>query len=188
MDTLLPTYNEKQFSTRARSHDIPICSDATRTYIETILSDIRPRSCLEIGAAVGYMSCHIGRQIAWRGGSISAFEVSFPSYHIALRWRNHTHQRNTKLYHTNFLSVDIGAYGIHSLDFVFIDGMKAQYADYLQQIRPYCHETTIIVCDDVIHHRDKMDAFRRYLQTGWYRYEIVPLGDGDGVAVIRGFV
>lgn len=71
------------------------------------------------------------------------------------------------------------------LDFVFIDAMKAQYAEYLHKIRPYCHADTVIVCDDVIMHHDKMETFWNYLDTEQLAYTIIPLGDGDGVAVIK---
>ena len=62
--------------------------------------------------------------------------------------------------------------------------MKAQYAQYLQQIRPYCRSGTYIIVDDVRAYADKMDAFWQYLDQESLCRELIDLDDGDGVVKI----
>ena len=62
--------------------------------------------------------------------------------------------------------------------------MKAQYAQYLHQIRPYCRSGTCIILDDVRAYADKMDTFWQYLTEHDLHREIVDLADGDGVVKI----
>ncbi len=68
-------------------------------------------------------------------------------------------------------------------DFVFIDGMKSQYADYIHAIRPFCSLGATILLDDVRTYENKMDALWIYLKAQNISYEIIDLSDGDGVLV-----
>jgi predicted O-methyltransferase YrrM len=70
------------------------------------------------------------------------------------------------------------------IDFVFIDGMKMQYADYLQLIRPYCRVGACIIFDDIRAYADKMDTLRDLLKHENIAYTITDLADGDGVLKI----
>lgn len=103
---------------------------------------------------------------------------------MARRRRNHRRCRNVHLFHADITKTDLSLTLQKQVDFVFIDGMKAQYADYLQLIRPFCHLGTCIIIDDVRSYADKMDAFWRYLTEEQLTWEIIDLADGDGVVKI----
>jgi predicted O-methyltransferase YrrM len=69
-------------------------------------------------------------------------------------------------------------------DFVFIDGQKSQYAEYMEIIETLISDTTILVLDDVIKYHNKLDTLYRFLEKKQINYEIKQLEPDDGVMVI----
>lgn len=115
---------------------------------------------------------------------VVAYEISYPTYQLARRRRNHRRCWNVHLIHADITGANIALVFDKQIDFVFIDAMKAQYAEYLQQIRPYCRSGTCIIVDDVRTYANKMDAFWQYLSEEALSWEIIDLADGDGVVKI----
>jgi predicted O-methyltransferase YrrM len=75
-------------------------------------------------------------------------------------------------------------------DFVFIDGQKSQYAEYLEIIETLISDTTILVLDDVIKYHNKLSTLYRFLEkkqmevnsSSIYKqinYQIVKLEEDD---------
>jgi len=62
--------------------------------------------------------------------------------------------------------------------------MKAQYVEYLKQIRPFCHAGSCLILDDVRAYADKMDALWQYLEQEALHWELLELDDGDAVMKI----
>jgi len=173
-----------EYADRARSHHIPVASEATRQYLTTQVAVYRPAYILELWAAIGSTTCRLGAQCSLWQGQVVAYEISYPTYHRACRRRNYRHCRNVHLFHTDIIDTDLSVTVKQQIDFIFIDGMKAQYAHYLQLIRPYCRSGTCIIVDDVRTYTDKMDAFRRYLTEENLNRELIDLEDGDGIVKI----
>lgn len=86
--------------------------------------------------------------------------------------------------HADIMHISLEEWLPEPVDFVFIDGMKIQYADYLQLIRPYCRVGAVIIGDDVRAYADKMDPLRDILDREQLPYTITDLADGDGVVRI----
>lgn len=87
-------------------------------------------------------------------------------------------------YLASYLSMNIRKYCTHSIDFVFIDGMKAEYHQYLQKIVPYLHTRYTVICDDVIKFKNKLQPLYRFLEQKQIQYTIHHLDDDDGILVI----
>lgn len=170
---------------RAEQHAIPILSLATQEFLQGIVDVSRPRRVAEIGSAIGYSTHLLAHWIGAWEGNIASFEISAPSYHAALYYRERLQIRNSSLYHLDVLAVDLSALNVAILDMVFVDGMKTQYSAYLHTIRPYCAPGCIVICDDVVSQQDKMELLWSYLDQEQLTYEIIPLRDQDGVAVVR---
>ena len=66
-------------------------------------------------------------------------------------------------------------------DFVFIDGQKSQYAEYLEIIETLISDTTILVLDDVIKYHNKLSTVYRFLEKKQMNYEVRQLEADDGV-------
>ncbi len=177
-------FTPESYAAWARWHHIPVASEATRNYLTTQVEAYHPRCILEVWAAIGSTTCRLWAQCASWQWQVVAYEVSYPSYQLARRRRNYRSCRNVHLFHADITEIDISTRFQEQIDFVFIDGMKAQYAQYLQQIRPYCRSGTCIIVDDVRAYVDKMDAFWQYLDQELLCRELIDLDDGDGVVKI----
>ena len=93
---------------------------------------------------------------------------------------------NTKLYHSDFLQTPLEKLiEKASLDFVFIDGAKKEYALYLKKILPYCKHHASIICDDVIKFHNKIHPIYDILQKHNLKYQIIQLEEDDGILEIK---
>jgi predicted O-methyltransferase YrrM len=173
--------NSSSYAQRARSHNIPVASEVTRTFLESLVMQRRPSRILEVWSAVGSSSCRFAKVVSWRWGQVISYEISYPSYHRARRRRTQQQCRNLQLYHVDVLNTEVQLTWNKPFDFVFIDGMKSQYADYIHAIRPFCSSGATIVLDDVRSYENKMDALWIYLKEQNIAYEIIDLPDGDGI-------
>jgi predicted O-methyltransferase YrrM len=169
----------EQIKRFAKSHTIPIMSDATWELVHYILTTTQPRACWEIGSAVGRGSIHIAQTIKQRGGYLWSCEISHPSYQLTLRHQWHHRITNFTCYHADMLCLPQQL--IPRLDFIFVDGQKSMYADYLTYLAPHIHDNTMIICDDCIRFADKMPTLLATAQQLHLNTLLVPLRDGDGV-------
>lgn len=169
------------YAQRARSHNIPVASEPTRTFLESLVKQCRPNHILEVWSAVGSSSCRFAKTVSTRWGQVVSYEISYPTYHRARRRRTQQKCRNLQLYHSDVLNTNVQLSWDKPFDFVFIDGMKSQYADYIHAIRPFCSSGATIVLDDVRAYENKMDALWIYLKEQNIAYEIIDLPDGDGI-------
>ncbi|HBB03394.1 TPA: hypothetical protein DCZ39_00610 [Patescibacteria group bacterium] len=72
------------------------------------------------------------------------------------------------------------------VDFIFIDGQKTQYGEYMEIIEKISSPHTVIVIDDVIKFHNKIQSLYGYLQKKQINYKILQLEPDDGVMVING--
>ena len=163
---------------------IPLISQATENFLWEILQKYRPKVCVEIGGAVGYSAIFTAGLVRQRWGEVTSFEVSYPAY---LEWLMHV--RESWLWNITSYPWDVRQWPIKKLlpkkaDFVFIDGQKSQYAEYLEIIETLISDTTILVLDDVIKYHNKLDTLYRFLAKKQMHYEIKQLESDDGVMVI----
>ena len=86
MKQIIPTKNdnEQKLLHYAHKHQVPCMSSATETYLLQHLMTYKPIYCLEIGSAIGYSTSRIARMIHQRAGHLVSFEISHPSYRLAM--------------------------------------------------------------------------------------------------------
>jgi len=63
---------------------------------------------------------------------------------------------NITSYPFDFCQADIQKLIPTGVDFVFVDGQKNQYADYLEKLENIAGKDTFIVMDDVIKYHNKL--------------------------------
>lgn len=56
--------------------------------------------------------------------------------------------------------------------------------EFFDLSRPLLSENGIIIIDDAIKYRWKMDGFHEYLESSWIQYKLVQTDEDDGVMVI----
>ncbi|MBU0626506.1 hypothetical protein KKH82_03640 [Patescibacteria group bacterium] len=69
-------------------------------------------------------------------------------------------------------------------DFIFIDGQKSQYAEYMEIVETLTSDTTLIVLDDVIKYHNKLDTLYGFLGKKQIDYKVHQLEDDDGIMTI----
>lgn len=176
-----------QMRTHATKHDIPIIDGPTRQYIDSLLEELKPKHCLEIGTAIWYSTMCISEKISQRGGTIISCEISHPAYMTALWYQsliqNSTLLLNSILYYGNFFKFSID-FRPKQFDFVFIDGQKSEYLDYMHHLKPLVHSDTVLIFDDIIKFSNKIAPLLEHLKQNSIPHEIIHLGDDDGILQI----
>lgn len=162
---------------------VPIISKNTQGYIQKLLHSHKPKRCLEIGSAEWYSTARIGHTIQEREGKLISTEVCYPAY---LRAIHNIHSYpNITLYPRDIRTVSTQRYIHHKIDFVFIDGNKSQYGEYIEKVEPLLSSNCIILLDDVIKFHNKLSSLYEYLQQKQIFYTIEQLDSDDGVMLIH---
>lgn len=172
----------EQIKRFAHSHTIPIMSDATWEMVHYILTTTQPKTCWEIGSAIGRGSIHIAQALTAWWGYLWSCEISHPSYQRTLRHQRQHKVTNFTCYHADMLHIPHTL--IPLLDFVFIDGQKSMYAEYLTYLAPHLHDQTVIVCDDCIRFADKMPKLLTTAKHLGLQGQLVRLHDDDGLYIL----
>ncbi len=174
----------KELRKSCESRKIPIISLATESFLWKLLKKYKPKICLEIWGAVGYSSIYIWDIIHARWGKITSFEVSYPAYQEGLQNAKEAHCYNSISYPFDVRQTPIKKLVQVPVDFVFIDGQKSQYGDYMEIVEKIISPDTVILIDDVIKYHNKLVSLYEYLQKKQINYKVMQLEPDDGVMII----
>lgn len=72
-----------------------------------------------------------------------------------------------------------------SFEVIFIDGAFRMTREFYDLSVPILSPGGIIIIDDVIKYRWKMDGFYEYLDSLWVKYEVIQTDPDDGIMVIK---
>jgi caffeoyl-CoA O-methyltransferase len=178
-----------------RDH-IPIVVPATGRLLEVLVRATGARRALEVGTAIGVSTLHIARGLGSEGTVVS-FEID-PERHAAAR----DYLDRAGLGGRADLRRQDGREGLASLegqfDFIFLDGVKLEYGDYLSQALPLLAPGGTLAIDNVLQEGavaganggDQVEAMRalnaRLTADGDLLSTVLPVGDGVLVAVRTG--
>ena len=163
---------------------MPIISSTTQQFLTTLLGQKQPRQGREIGSCVCFSSILIAGTMQSRWWTLSTCEISHPHY---LQWLDHIEAcglTNIHSYPFNFMQIPLENFIYEPVDFVFIDGMKTDYINYLQKIRKFLSENNTIVLDDVVKFTNKLTTLYTYLDKNQINYQIHHIDVDDWVMVI----
>lgn len=163
---------------------IPIISLATEKFLWKLLRKHKPKLCLEIWGAVGYSSIYIAKIINTWGGKIASFEISYPAYQEGLQRIKESHCYNIISYPYDALRAPIEKLVPEPVDFVFIDGQKSQYGEYIEIAEKISSPYVLILIDDVIQYHNKLLSLYRFLAKKQIEYKIMKLEADDGVMLV----
>ncbi len=173
----------------ALKENVPIMNVETKEFIKTILISKRPKSILEIGAAIGYSALVFDK---YTDAEITTIELDEETANIA---RDNFSKYNAKI---NLINKDAQK-ALNDLnqgfDFVFIDANKSRYMDYFIETSKLLNDGGIIIADNVLFkgmvvNDDYVDKrmitivkrLRNYLAYVMDRKDfqttIIPIGDG----------
>ena len=117
---------------------------------------------LEIGSANWFSAIQFGLELEQTGWKLTTIEFSEPSYKQVIE--------NIKAVKLENVINPLWANALFEIpnlretyDFVFIDGMKRRTKDFFDLVYDKVEMWGIIIVDDVIKFKDKMDGFEEFL-------------------------
>jgi len=189
-----------EMQAQAAREGIPIVGAETGALLRVLALARGARRVVEVGTAIGVSTLYIARALA-PGGVIVSFEIDEARHHAARGYLD----RAGVLDRAELRLQDARA-GLAELrgpfDMAFLDGVKAQYADYLDLVLPLLGTGAVLAVDNVLmsgtvaegagdgHWTDDQIATarafnQRVLSLEQFDGTITPVGDGVLVAVHR---
>lgn len=172
----------------------PIADPEVAQLMRVLLRIKRPCHVVEVGTNIGYSVIVMGRELE----SSAVLETVELDHNILETARRNVGQASLDcrvVFHegaaTAILPTLEGPF-----DFAFIDCVKTEYGQYLDQLLPQLERGAVVVCDNLLWGgkvgRDEHDAatdalreFNRRITTDPRLVTtILPLGDGTGVSVV----
>ena len=147
---------------KALEEHIPIIMDDTLEEIAKILTEVKPKDILEIGAAVGYSAMCFSEYLQ-DGGKIDTIERD--EERIAQAKENFVKvgvEDKIKLYEGD--AVDILPTLNGKYDVVFIDAAKGKYPFFLEQALRMLNDKGVIIADNVLYKGYVMSDYNKHKQ------------------------
>jgi caffeoyl-CoA O-methyltransferase len=179
---------------------IPIVVPETGALLHVLALACGAKQIVEVGTAIGVSTLYLARALP-ADGRIVSFEID-PERHAAAR----AYLERAKVLDRADLRLIDAREGLGSLegqfDFAFIDGVKAQYADYSDALLPLLRPGAVLAVDNVLmsgtvaegrsdgHWTDEQIAGARAFNERLLGHDellgtLTPIGDGVLVAVKR---
>lgn len=186
----------EQILQKSRELNLPIILDETRIILENLVKTNKPTKILEIGSAIGYSASVM--LDAYKNASLITIEKNPDRFNLCKQ----NLERVAGVRATCILG-DAGSV-IKKLnckfDFVFIDGPKGQYLNYIKMLESKLNTNAIVVCDNIFFHgmvNGKIETTRgvrtmvRNLQKfneymlNCKNFETQILDKGDGILIAK---
>ena len=170
-----------------RLRHTPNISPENVTFLHELLREYRPQHILELGCANGYSTLRLWQIArAWQA-RIVTMDMSRPAFEEA---HHHftTLGAEIEVHLGNALELlpPIQTDTPEGFDLIFIDAQKSQTLDLYLRARELAAPNALIVVDDVVKFKHKMQNFYDYLTQNHMHYRIHPLpDDDDGVMLIQ---
>ena len=182
----------------AREAWIPVILDDSLEYVKTLLSSLKPFRILEIGTAIGYSSAIFSEYLE-DGGSVDTIEID--KQRIMLARANHKMLKlEDKIHIIEGDALEVLPKLRERYDFIFIDGPKSHYIEYLPYCKRLLSEKGVMLADNVIYkgmvtgpefvkhkQRTAVMRLREFIDTVQKDEELQSelLDIGDGLLVMR---
>ena len=182
-----------------KEHNVPITLDDTLSFLIETINNNNCKQILEIGTAIGFGSISIAENT--NCDNIDTVEIDEERFKIAnqnikdkkLENKITTHLIDAKLYIENCNK---------TYDFIYLDGPKGQYINYLPQLTKLLNPNGIIFADNLYFHgmvtgeiptskgcRAMIKGLKNYIHeittNPIYDTTIYDIGDGVGVTKLR---
>lgn len=154
-----------------------VAPDVAKKLYELVL-EYKPQTIIEIGTSLGYSTIWMAEAAREYGGKIVTVEHEETKIKKTQELFDYLELQNTvTLVHQDakeFLKNFIG-----TIDFLFIDAMKREYVTYIQEAEKNMPVGSLLVADDVVTWKRKIEDFLEYIETSQkYTSETLELGHG----------
>ncbi len=164
-------------------NEVPNITDTNARLIRDLIKIKKAKNMLEIGSANWFSAIQFGLELEQTGWKLTTIEFSEPSYKQVIE--------NIKAVKLENVINPLWANALFEIpnlretyDFVFIDGMKRRTKDFFDLVYDKVEMWGIIIVDDVIKFKDKMDGFEEFLAQNWIIYNVIPVDIDDGIIMI----
>ena len=179
---------------------VPVVEPETGLLLHILALARAARRVVEVGTAIGVSTLYIARALP-ADGEIVSFDIDKERHHAARGYLD-----RAGVLDRADLRLEDARTGLRSLrgpfDMAFIDGVKAQYGDYLELLLPLLGDRAVLAVDNVLMSGTVAEgrgdgnwtddqiagarAFtRRVLSLEGFDGTVTPIGDGVLVAVRR---
>jgi caffeoyl-CoA O-methyltransferase len=197
LDRLLPARDAllARMEAFAAEHNHPIADPEVGQLMKLLVRAKNPKHLIEVGTNIGYSVIVLGREC----GAESVIETIELDRGILATAREFVAEAGldceVKFHEGAALEVLPTLAG--PFDFVFIDCVKSEYEQYLDQLLPKLEPGAMIVCDNLlwggkvaegVHDpsTDALRAFNKRITTDPRLASIVlPVGDGVGISIVN---
>ncbi len=167
--------------------DVPSISETNAQFLHDLILKNRCKQGLEIGTAHAYSSIWLGDAFEKNNGHLTTIEHSPPSFNQAKVNLYRTKLEKTVTQHLGRAQhvIEFELSSNSKFDFIFIDGIKKSTNEFFTLASPLLDSNGLIVVDDVIKFKNKMQSFYDFLETQQkWSYTVHPLDADDGIMVI----
>ncbi len=179
-----------------KNHKVPISLDDTLNFLIETIENSNSKMILEIGTAIGYSSISIAMNTEC--DHIDTIEIDKDRFNIA-KQNVSDHNLNDRISLYNVDALDFIKSIKNKYDFIYLDGPKGQYINYLPYLIKILKDGGIIFADNLYFHgmvTGKIPVSKgcRAMIKGLHRYidaiktdpmldtKIYDIGDGIGVS------
>ena len=151
---------------------------ATGKFFYNLVLVSKAKNILEVGTSNGYSTIWLAEAAKQNRGKVTTIEISESKVRMAKENFERAKLNNTiKIIHGDALK-EIPKLR-EKYDFMFIDAIKSDYINYLKLNEKNLEKNSIIVADNAIIFKDKMNHYLNYLQNNKnYSSILVPIGTG----------
>jgi len=150
---------------------------ATGKFFYNLVLISKAKNILEIGTSNGYSTIWLSEAAKQNKGRVTTIEISEFKEKTAKDNFKRSKLNNIKIIHGDAL-IEIPRLK-EKFDFMFIDAIKKDYINYLKLAEKNLKKGTIIVADNAIMFKDKMQDYLNYVENNKkYSSVLIPIGSG----------
>jgi predicted O-methyltransferase YrrM len=199
LDRLLPANTGliAEMEEDAHKNNVPIADREVALFLEITARAMRARRVLEIGMAIGYAVVHLARGME-ADGLVVTIESNDEMIRRAEDYLTRAGVRERVRIEKGY-ALEVIPHLKETFDLVYLDAMKEEYSDYLDQALPLLRVGGVVVADNVLwggqvaseiraeNQRESTEALRRFnehfVNHPQLRSEILSFGDGIAYGV-----
>ena len=173
----------KKIKASSIPRDIPNISEQNAEFIKWLIREKNPNRMLEIGTANGYSTLHFA-SILSESATITTIDYAWNMHVEAVGYFKNCKLKNIHAIWGNAKAV-IPTLADGYFDFIYVDAIKKEYLEYFILLLPKMTRNAIVVIDDVIKFKEKMQDFYDYLEKNNIKYRIDLTDPDDGIMIIE---
>lgn len=184
----------------ALKRNIPVMQKEGILFLISQLNQMKAKSCLEIGSAIGYSAMMMVTHVD--GLKVDTIELNDERYQEAvLNIQERNLENQISIYHNDALTFDESQLQYAPYDCLFIDAAKAQYQKFFEKYVSYVKDEGITIVDNLDFHgmifdidhiknrntKQLVKKIKRFKDWIFNHddYDVDYYAVGDGICVIR---